>query len=921
MKQMMTSKCRRFLKRFMLTLMLVAFGMNAGAQTVTYSYVGSAEIDGVRYSLYVCETVYWPGAPENIFHTYYASVSGLPGTQEEIVIPRVISYEDEAYLVNDLHYNLGSNIQYSSISNNSVRVLRFKGATDFHPATNYPTFNCPNLTDIYFEGATPTLTESYAANFKAPGTKTITVHVSDKTKAEIEELKAQPVWSDFLNIVGRYPTRLMLTTNAANKEVEVWKDDGQVCSIPQKGGTVWNDIGKTEFVQFRIPNQYLENIIINGEDVTATLPSTTPTDPAYEGYTFYTLNDYTDFTVVEVKFNYHAPETIHFADAEVKRICVENWDADHDGELSVEEAAQVTTLKKKNTDGTYGDPVFKQNHDITSFNELQYFTKLKTIEEEAFYYCTSLTSIMLPPSIEKILGWGFCHCTALESISLPNALETIGQNAFNSTGLKTLFIPKNVKSINIGITGNCTALESIVVDAENEHFNSPNGCNAIIHEDADNNSIQLVAGCKNTVIPDGVTSISSTCFYYNSQLKSIEFPKTLTTIGASAFYYCTALNKIVSKATTPPVKGSSAFTGISSSCTLTVPAGTRQTYIDAGWTEEIFTGGIVEESKIIEFADAKVKAICVANWDTDGDGELSMAEAAQVTTLKKKNADGTYGDPVFKDNHDITSFNELQYFTKLKTIEDNAFYYCTSLTSIMLPPSIEKILGWGFCHCTALESISLPNALETIGQNAFNSTGLKTLFIPKNVKSINIGITGNCTALESIVVDAENEHFNSPNGCNAIIHEDADNNSIQLVAGCKNTVIPDGVTSILSTCFYYNSQLKSIEFPQTLTTIGSSTFYYCTALNKIVSKATTPPDIGISAFTKIPSTCTLTVPAGTRQTYIDAGWTTKEPDENGNTNSNGIFNKIVEDVSQYDVNGDNSIDVIDVTKLVDKILH
>ncbi len=35
----------------------------------------------------------------------------------------------------------------------------------------------------------------------------------------------------------------------------------------------------------------------------------------------------------------------------------------------------------------------------------------------------------------------------------------------------------------------------------------------------------------------------------------------------------------------------------------------------------------------IEFADANVKAICVANWDTYGDGELSYAEAAMVTNL------------------------------------------------------------------------------------------------------------------------------------------------------------------------------------------------------------------------------------------------------------------------------------------------
>ena len=35
----------------------------------------------------------------------------------------------------------------------------------------------------------------------------------------------------------------------------------------------------------------------------------------------------------------------------------------------------------------------------------------------------------------------------------------------------------------------------------------------------------------------------------------------------------------------------------------------------------------------IVFADANVKALCIANWDTDGDGELTVAEAAVVTDL------------------------------------------------------------------------------------------------------------------------------------------------------------------------------------------------------------------------------------------------------------------------------------------------
>lgn len=54
-----------------------------------------------------------------------------------------------------------------------------------------------------------------------------------------------------------------------------------------------------------------------------------------------------------------AADNIIFADPEVKRLCVENWDIDGDGELSKDEAAAVSDLGR----------VFFGNMEITSFDE------------------------------------------------------------------------------------------------------------------------------------------------------------------------------------------------------------------------------------------------------------------------------------------------------------------------------------------------------------------------------------------------------------------------------------------------------------------------------------------------------------------------------------------------------------------------
>ena len=118
-------------------------------------------------------------------------------------------------------------------------------------------------------------------------------------------------------------------------------------------------------------------------------------------------------------------------------------------------------------------------------------------------------------------------------------------------------------------------------------------------------------------------------------------------------------------------------------CALWVPKGCKSKYMDAeGWKN---FGNIQEmegaDTEIITFVDANVKAICVENWDTDGDSELSMDEAVAVTSI------GT----LFKNNDQITSFDELQYFTGLTTIEEGAFEDCTSLVSVLIPERVSTV--------------------------------------------------------------------------------------------------------------------------------------------------------------------------------------------------------------------------------------
>lgn len=136
-----------------------------------------------------------------------------------------------------------------------------------------------------------------------------------------------------------------------------------------------------------------------------------------------------------------------------------------------------------------------------------------------------------------------------------------------------------------------------------------------------------------------------------------------------------------------------------------------------------------ERMRLIDFADTQVWKICTSNFDLNGDGELSYAEASKIDEI---------GNYFTKQN--ITSFDELQYFTSVKDIDGGCFNDCSKLTSITLPESIERIYYWAFRNCLRLTSINLPEYVVVIGEEAFSGcTQLKSVSIANpDPQSINI---------------------------------------------------------------------------------------------------------------------------------------------------------------------------------------
>ena len=107
---------------------------------------------------------------------------------------------------------------------------------------------------------------------------------------------------------------------------------------------------------------------------------------------------------------------IRFEDPEVKRICVENWDKDGDGELSMEEAAAVSSI------GT----MFRHNNNITNLNDFQYFHNVRRLNE-AFAYCTGLVDVRFWEGIEELGDNCIGYCQSVRLIDFPSTIKSLGQ--------------------------------------------------------------------------------------------------------------------------------------------------------------------------------------------------------------------------------------------------------------------------------------------------------------------------------------------------------------------------------------------------------------------------------------------------------------------------------------------------------------
>ena len=376
------------------------------------------------------------------------------------------------------------------------------------------------------------------------------------------------------------------------------------------------------------------------------------------------------------------------------------------------------------------------------------------------------------------------------------------------------------------------------------------------------NGEATITGCDNSisgevVIPDTlggypVTSIGYEAFCNCTGLTSITIPNSVTSIGDSAFSDCTGLTSITIPDSVTSI-GEYAFAWCESLTSITIPdsvtsIGEYAFYDCAGLTS-------------ITIPDSVTSIGCYAYYNTsyynnDSNWENDVLYIGNHLIKAKDSFSGDY------DIKGVT-----------KTIADNAFLYCTGLTSITIPDSVTSIGNYAFSGCAGLTSITIPNGVTSIGDGAFAyCSGLTSITIPDSVTSIgcdayyNTSYYNNDSNWENDVLYIGNHLIKAKTSISGVYSIKDGTKTIAESAfedctGLTSITIPDSVTSIGDLAFYYCTGITSVTIGNSVTSIGEAAFGNCTRLTSI-----TIPDsvtsIGNYAFSGCAGLTSITVSTG-----------------------------------------------------------
>ena len=491
-----------------------------------------------------------------------------------------------------------------------------------------------------------------------------------------------------------------------------------------------------------------------------------------------------------------------------------------------------------------------------------------TIMDGTFSYCSSLTEITIPESVESIgasafygcekmesltfsgqklksIGdFAFKGCPCLEEIDLPDGLTNIGCGAFSGCGMTEIEIPESVEYIDSGAFSHCESLTCFSFPTKIKII--PGGVledcynleRVTLQEDTTAIAGYAFAWCiklTDITIPDTVTAIGSHAFQACSCLTEIEIPDGVEEIRENTFAYCKKLRQVTVPDSVQSI-GENAFLECESLEEIHIPDGVtaieRETFFRCNSLKEVYI-------------PASVKRIGVLAFDRcESMTKVTFAEGSELESI---------GSSAFQQ---CLSIRELSIPDSVTSIDYGAFALCRNLREAVLPAGITVISKELFDSCSNLRHVVIPNGVTEIGVKAFKYCSFPDITIPTTVRSIGEAAFSYCQYLKSITIpDAvtaiEKDTFANCSGLSAVRLPNSlthiGQNAFERCVNLRGIGLPDGLQSIGNGAFLTCWSIKDITIPNSVTSIGSEAFSGTWDMGKIYIPGA-PESIAADAF-------------------------------------------------------------------------
>ncbi len=262
---------------------------------------------------------------------------------------------------------------------------------------------------------------------------------------------------------------------------------------------------------------------------------------------------------------------------------------------------------------------------------------------------------------------------------------------------------------------------------------------------------------KKVALPENLAEIEDDAFYGASALESISIPKSVAKVGNSVFSECASLKNVVFEAGSEG-NGQTITIGEELFCYCV-----QMESVELPWgVEELpyctFTGCSSLREVILPETLKKIYEYVFE--ECDNLKEVNIPQSVE------------YIDASFLTNSSVAALNVAEGNVKYKSADGallsadgTQFFFCLprKTGTCVVPDGVKALEDYAFYAATELTGVTLPESLERIGSDVFLESGVKKLYIPKNVENIkNFTFAG--SGLESIDVDGGNAAYSSKDG-------------------------------------------------------------------------------------------------------------------------------------------------------------